>query len=188
MWTGVADDDIDVLSTRRLRLVPMSCELMQLIIAMHWRQVDEMLATTFPQEWREDGWTWLGDRLADGARDSRSLVWGTRLARLPTADPSQEQPVVAEVGFHGPPDSSGWVEIGYRVVAGCRRQGFAEEAVSALLVWAGHCDVVGVKASVDPENVPSITLLRKLSFIESGAYRHEALGEQLIFRRDSTIW
>jgi ribosomal-protein-alanine N-acetyltransferase len=43
---------------------------------------------------------------------------------------------VAEIGFHGPPDESGSVEIGYRVVTGYRRRGFAEEGSCQLLDWA----------------------------------------------------
>lgn len=172
-----------VVYTRRLVLHPMSCELMRLIIAEDWAAAGAVLGTSFPQEWRRDGWGWLGPRVAEGEESPDLLIWGTRLARAVDAHGSVRGPVIAEAGFHGPADGSGWVEIGYRVVEGCRRRGFAEEAVTGLLEWASRHAVVGVKASVSPGNIASGTMLRKLGFAETGSYRHEDLGEQLIFRR-----
>lgn len=63
-------------------------------------------------------------------------------------------------------------EIGYALVPGYRRSGYAFEALSALL----HCllhdlDLGLVVAGVDPENVPSIRLLEKLGFCAEGLRR-----------------
>jgi [ribosomal protein S5]-alanine N-acetyltransferase len=179
-----------VVRTRRLILQPMSCELMRAIIAADWAAAGALLGTAFPNEWRQDGWNWLGPRVTEGEQDPSLCVWGTRLARAIDANGSGRGGVIAEVGFHGPPDRSGWVEIGYRVVEACRRRGFAEEAVTGLLEWASRRAVIGVKASTRPGNIESATLLRKLGFAESGSYRHEELGEQVIFRRglDQLLW
>ena len=168
-----------VLHTRRLVLEPMSCALMRAVLDRDWDGAGELLGADFPPEWRADGWAWLAPRLADGERDPALLGWGTRLAR----PAGEEGAVLAEVGFHGPPDAEGWAEIGYRTVAAHRRQGIAEEAVSALLGWAAARGVVGVRASVDPDNAASAALLAKLGFAAAGAYRHEVLGEQVLFRR-----
>lgn len=172
-----------VVCTRRLVLVPMSCELMRLVMAKEWAATTRLLGTSFPHEWRQDGWDWLAPRVAEGEHDPRLLGWATRLARMADADGLGSGPVVAEAGFHGPPDSEGWVEIGYRVVADRRRRGFATEAASALLGWAVERGVTGVKASVSPENAASSNLLLTLGFTEAGSYRHDVLGEQRIFRR-----
>src|SRR5438046_2265163 len=88
---------------------------------------------------------------------------------------------VAEVGFHGPPDDDGWVEIGYRVVTGYRRRGLAEEACRGLLDWAFTQGVDGVRAAISPDNEASARLAQKLGFAHAGRARHEVLGEQLIF-------
>ena len=160
----------------------MSCALMRAIIAADWAAAGALRGTDFPNEWRQDGWNWLGSaRELESERDPSLCVWGTRLARAVDANGSGRGGVVAEVGFHGPPDRSGWVEIGYRVLEACRRRGFAEEAVTGLLAWASRHAVIGVKASISPGNIESGTFLRKLGFAESGSYRHEELGEQLIF-------
>ncbi len=169
-----------VLITERTRLVPMSMAVMQSVVAGDWSTVEELLGSAFPEEWREDGWAWLSGRIADGALDPGLLVWGTHLVRLVDHVGAGIGPVVAEAGFHGPPDADGWVEIGYRVVEARRREGFAREVVSALLRWASQRQVSGVRASVAPGNDPSLGLLRSLGFVETGAYRHQVLGDLLL--------
>ena len=175
----------ETVCTDRLVLVPMSVDLVRSILRKDWLTAKRLLGTEFPREWREDGWRWLEPQADEGEHDDRFVVWGTRLAFATAADDVDEGrgAVVAEVGFHGPPDTDGWVEIGYRVVASRQREGLAEEAARALLTWAGVAGVSGVKASVSPHNAASIGLLRKLGFIDAGCYEHESLGKQLVFRR-----
>lgn len=165
--------------TQRLAMTPMSCEVMRAIMAADWQQADRLLGTPFPVEWHNDGWEWLAPRVVEGDHDARLLDWGTRLVRLTDS----WGPVVAEVGFHGPPDGDGWVEIGYRVVTGYRRRGFAEEASRGLLDWALTRGVAGVRAAITPTNEASARLAQKLGFARVGGAWHEALGEQLIFER-----
>lgn len=163
--------------TPRLAMTPMSCEVMREIMAADWQQADRVLGSPFPTEWHIDGWEWLAPRVVEGEHDARSLDWGTRLVRLIHG----RRPVVAEVGFHGPPDGHGWVEIGYRVVTGYRRRGFAEEACRGLLDWALARRVAGVRAAISPDNEASTGLAQKLGFARAGSAWHEVLGEQLIF-------
>jgi RimJ/RimL family protein N-acetyltransferase len=42
--------------------------------------------------------------------------------------------VIGDIGFRGPPDAAGIVEIGYSVVAGRRRRGYATEADEGVSV------------------------------------------------------
>ena len=170
--------------TVRLALVPMSSQVVRAVLQKEWTVARHLLGTPFPLEWRDDGWQWLEWQATRGESDERFIVWGTRLAFPVTVDVGADSgPVVAEVGFHGPPDSEGWVEIGYRVVAEYRRRGLAEEATAALLAWAVAHGVTGVRASVSPDNAASIGLLGKLGFTAAGSHRHPILGEQLGFRR-----
>lgn len=163
--------------TQRLAMTPMSCEVMREIMAAHWQHVHGVLGSPLPTEWHNDGWEWLAPRVVEGEHDARLLDWGTRLVRLIPG----RGPVVAEVGFHGPPDGDGWVEIGYRVVAGYRRRGFAEEACRGLLDWAFARGVAGVRAAMSPDNQASTQLAQKLGFARAGSSWHEVLGGQLIF-------
>jgi RimJ/RimL family protein N-acetyltransferase len=108
-----------------------------------------------------------------------------QLLRQP-ADRSEGEPVVVgESGFHGPPDDEGRVEIGYMVITSYRRRGFAEEAVRALMAWAAREHGINrFRASIGPQNIPSLSLIRKLGFVQAGTHQHEQLCEQLIFHRD----
>jgi RimJ/RimL family protein N-acetyltransferase len=47
-----------------------------------------------------------------------------------------DQRVIGDVGFMGPPDATGAVSVGCAIAEDARRQGFATEALSALLRWA----------------------------------------------------
>ena len=60
--------------------------------------------------------------------------------------------VIGDIGFHGPPDSSGTVVIGYGLAPGARGQGYATEALAALIEWAlmqPEVNVVNADAALD---------------------------------------
>ena len=46
--------------------------------------------------------------------------------------------VVGDIGFSGPLGSDGVVAVGYSVIPGSRRRGYATEAERALIGWALH--------------------------------------------------
>lgn len=77
--------------------------------------------------------------------------------------------VVGDVGFLGPPDEAGTVEIGYSVIPGRRRRGYATEAARAIVEWAlSQPGVHGVVAGCDSDNVPSIRTLERVGFRRTG--------------------
>jgi ribosomal-protein-alanine N-acetyltransferase len=79
------------------------------------------------------------------------------------------QAVVGDIGFHGPPDSEGSVEIGYSVMPDRRGRGYATEAASALVAWAAsQPGVRTVIATCDTDNVASIRTLERLGFDRVG--------------------
>jgi ribosomal-protein-alanine N-acetyltransferase len=82
--------------------------------------------------------------------------------------------VVGDAGFHGPPDDRGTIEIGYFVVPGRRRRGYATEAAGALVEWAtAQPPVRSIVAGCARDNVPSICTLERVGFLRTG----EANGE-----------
>lgn len=181
---GASDRGVhsETVHTDRLVLVPMSVHVVRSILRRDWSTARRRIGCEFPHEWREDGWRWLEPQADKGEHDDRYVAWGTRLAfaREPGVLAEGYAAVLAEVGFHGPPDSEGWAEIGYRVVARYRRRGLAEEAVGALLRWASVNGALGIKASVSPSNSASIALLRKLGFTVAGGREHDTVGKQVI--------
>ncbi|MGH8987325.1 MAG: GNAT family N-acetyltransferase [Acidimicrobiales bacterium] len=82
--------------------------------------------------------------------------------------------VVGDIGFHGPPDDAGTVEVGYSVTPGRRGRGYATEAAVALVAWASsQPNVQAIVAGCDPDNVPSVHTLERAGFSRTG----EADGE-----------
>jgi len=63
-----------------------------------------------------------------------------------------------------------------------RRRGYAEEATRAMISWAGEQPGVrGIRASVSPDNEPSLNLVRKLGFVQTGSQIDEIDGLELVF-------
>ena len=92
--------------------------------------------------------------------------------------------VIGHSGFHGPPDEAGEVEISYTVLPELRGRGLAGELLDALLEWcAARDDVRSVRASISPDNTPSLALVRRRGFERVGEQIDEEDGLEWIFRR-----
>jgi RimJ/RimL family protein N-acetyltransferase len=72
--------------------------------------------------------------------------------------------VVGDVGWFGPPDDQGEVEIGYGLAPSARGQGIGTQAVGMLLAWVAERGAVRVRAEVEPGNAASFRLLERLGF------------------------
>jgi len=73
---------------------------------------------------------------------------------------------VGGIGFFGPPDAEGAVEIGYGLVESARGHGFAGAAVTQVLAIAAANGVKVVRASTEPANHPSSRVLERAGFCE----------------------
>jgi len=77
--------------------------------------------------------------------------------------------VVGSIGFFGPPspavDGVPETEVGYGLVEPARGQGYATEALGALLAGT-DAEGVRIRASVAPDNQASIRVLAKAGFTE----------------------
>jgi ribosomal-protein-alanine N-acetyltransferase len=97
----------------------------------------------------------------------------------------KENPIAIGItGFKGKPSSDGTVEVGYSVCEQFQRNGYASEAVRALLDYAfSHPAVSRVIAETLPDLAPSIKVMEKngLKFIgngsEDGVIRYELKRE-----------
>lgn len=159
----------------------MSPALMVALQAGDSPQAERLIGAPLPAEWRDEDWQWLGGRAEQAETDSTTPSWFPRLLLLRPGPADPAPLVVGNAGFHGPPDVDGRVEIGYAVVSEHRRQGFAEEAVRALLDWAREQGVSRFQAGISPSNVPSLNLVRKLGFVRVGSRQsHDA--EEWVFQ------
>ncbi len=73
--------------------------------------------------------------------------------------------VIGDVGFHGPPDDRGRVEIGYHVVPELRGRGIATTAVRQILgiAWTGGARTIS--ADTDRSNLASQRVLSHCGFV-----------------------
>lgn len=165
------------IETRRMRLVSLSAQLLETLLQRDRGRAAELLHARLPAEWpADDDDGLLRLRLTQLGADPESQRWLLRVMVLKSTDD-----VVGHIGFHGPPDDLGFVEIGYSVLPAWRRRGLAREAVIAMLEAAAHDGVVRFRASIGPWNEPSLALTRRLGFLQAGVQWDEEDGEEYVF-------
>ena len=75
---------------------------------------------------------------------------------------SSDEMVVGDIGFHGPPNRRRSVTVGYGLAPGARRQGYATEALRAVLAWAlAQPEVASVEADTTHANLPSQRVMER---------------------------
>ena len=98
----------------------------------------------------------------------------------------RQQVAVGRAGYHGPPDPSGMVEIGYAVDPAYRRRGYARAALEALLQRAARePQVRTVRVTISPDNVASYRLASQYGFTEVGEQWDNEDGLEIIYEVDA---
>jgi RimJ/RimL family protein N-acetyltransferase len=164
--------------TDRLDLLPMSLELMETLVRGDLESARSMVGYRIPADWPHAMESVLRFRIAIARVQPETLPLLLRVMVL-RADP---QVAVGRIGFHGPVDDAGMLEIGYEVFTAYRRQGYAREAVVGMFRWAqGDPAVLRFRASVSPQNAPSRNLVVGLGFTEVGSQWDDEDGEETLF-------
>ncbi|MBP2707783.1 GNAT family N-acetyltransferase [Microbispora sp. RL4-1S] len=121
-------------------------------------------------------WVWRY-RINQLTSNPGSAGW---LTRAVVAEP--EGVVVGYAGFHGPPDETGMVEIGYSVAPSHRRQGYARTILTELMRRAAaESGVRTARVTISPENTASLATISGFGFVEVGEQWDEVDGLELIF-------
>jgi ribosomal-protein-alanine N-acetyltransferase len=171
------------IASPRLALVSFSPRAMRAVLDGDLEIAEDELGAAVPRGLRERLGELFERRLADVDRDPSVLPWMARAMVL--TDNLGARRVIGSVGFHGAPNEDGQVEIGYHVEPGFRRRGFATEAVRALLEWAAaEHGIRRFRASVLPSNEPSLAVVARLGFRQTGVRWDELDGEELVFELD----
>jgi RimJ/RimL family protein N-acetyltransferase len=98
----------------------------------------------------------------------------------------RHQVAVGRAGYHGPPDRSGMVEIGYAVDPAYRRRGYARAALEALLQRAARePQVRTVRVTISPDNAASYQLASQYGFTEVGEQWDDQDGLEIIYEVDA---
>jgi RimJ/RimL family protein N-acetyltransferase len=176
--------DVPPIRSRRLELVSLSRQVLEALLDGRRGDAEAGLSVPLPTEWLDrELESFLRLRLGQMQRDSESqpwLVYGVVRRR--------DRRMIGHAGFHGPPGSwgigPGKVELGYTILPPYRGRGYATEAAEALMSWAGSQGIRRFVASVSPENQPSLAIVRKLGFVQTGKQWDEEDGLELVFELD----
>ncbi|MEH2181661.1 GNAT family N-acetyltransferase [Nostoc sp.] len=147
------------ITTQRLELLPCSLEVAQAVVTRNKPQVEKLLGVWVPDDWYAsevlDFFPMYAQMLVD---DPSQLGWGIWLM-IHVADST----LIGDLGFGGKPDRTGTVEMGYEVLSAYRQQGFAFEAVKALVDFAfTQPELKRIIAHSPEDHVASIRILEKL--------------------------
>lgn len=162
----------------------MSPEFMRASLAGDLAFASLLISAELPATWPGRTGRTMRYRLDQLSLDPLSQPW--LLRAMIVREPLRR--VIGHIGFHDPPDADRRVEVGYRVDADYRRQGFAFEAVQSLFAWANaEHDICRFRASIAPDNAPSLALARKLGFVQTGSQWDEEDGEELVFELELSV-
>lgn len=163
----------------RFELVSMSLRFMAALAAHDVDRSSQEIGATVPTDMPGDLEHFLEYRISQLRDDPSIQPW---LGRVIVIDDNGGRRVIGSIGFHGPPDENGRVEVGYRVEPEHRRQGVATEVVQALFDWANReHGVTRFRAATAPDNIASQAVLARFGFRQVGVQMDEIDGLELVF-------
>jgi RimJ/RimL family protein N-acetyltransferase len=161
-----------MLETEHLRLYEFTAEFIAALYASR-DKLEALLGASLPKNWPVDPSLlpdWLG-RLSANPSLTGWLDW--------LFIEKNSGFVIGDGGFKGAPNRRGAVEIGYEILPQYQNNGYATEAVRALLAWAfGHPSVRAVTALTLPGASASQRVLSKNGFVFREV-EETASGEEL---------
>ena len=176
--------DVPVIRSARLDLVSLSPLILEALLDGRRGDAEAELSAALPVDWpHADVEPFLRLRLGQLAQDPELQPWLVRaLVRR------QDGTMIGHAGFHGPPGTGGLApgkaELGYTVFPAFRGRGYATEAALALMEWAGGRGIRRFVASVGPLNAPSLAIVSKLGFVQTGEQWDDEDGLELVFELD----
>jgi GNAT superfamily N-acetyltransferase len=168
---------VTAIGTPRLALLSLDSAAIELLLAGDEVAAGERLGCVLPDDLGRAAEGLLRLRLHDVRTAPAAQPWLLRIIAL-RGTPRR---MVGFVGFHGPPDGAGRVEVGYEVLPEHRRRGYGLEATRGILEWARGQGASHFLASVSPDNAASQGLVGKLGFRRAGSQWNPIDGTELIF-------
>ena len=150
-----------MIKTKRLKIYPSTREQMEEFIAF---QSDENLKAAYSEM--------LSDSLAHLKQWNWYAIWMIEL---------ENGTHIGELCFKGL-DENGVTEIGYGISKPFQNQGFASEAVQAVVTWAlKEPHVTAIESETDADNISSQRVLGKCGFKPNGKMGQE--GPRYVLRK-----
>lgn len=173
-----------MIQSDRLDLILMTPTFWEAALSGDQEQAAQLLGVPIPA----DFWPvshFIEMRLAQVRRNPALLPWLGRAMVLRSSST-----MVGTISFHMAPEPEsvrplgpGGVEIGYTVFPQFRRQGYATEALQALMNWAQQQGVTRFILSISPHNQPSLRIAAHFGFVKIGTQIDEEDGLEEIYER-----
>lgn len=175
--------------SERLNLISMTAEFLEASLNRDVQAVTQWLGSTPPDEWLQTQ-DWPQMRLQQLRADPVLQPWLLRAVILRATGE-----MIGHVGFHTAPNpdylqpyAPGGVEMGYTIYPAFRQQGYATEAVAALMAWATQEHRVSrFVLSISPRNLPSRRIAAHFGFRKVGSHVDEIDGPEDIFLLENAI-
>ncbi|MCC6453464.1 MAG: GNAT family N-acetyltransferase [Caldilineaceae bacterium] len=171
------------IQSERLDLLPMTAAFLSASLAGDIAKAEKLLGRTLPPEWLHDEGL-MRIRLGQLRFKPMLQPWLLRAVILRATGG-----MIGHIGFHTAPGAAylqtiapGGVEMGYTIFPAFRRQGYATEAVAALMRWAmQEQNVQRFVLSISPGNNPSLRIANHFGFRKVGSHMDEEAGLEDIF-------
>jgi [ribosomal protein S5]-alanine N-acetyltransferase len=176
-------DQVLYIQTQRLELLPCSLEVAQAAIAKNAPLVEKYLAAFVPEDWyNAEVQSFLPKYIEMLQADSSQLGCGVWLM-IRTDDST----LIGDLGFGGKSEGQE-LELGYEVLKAYRNQGYATEAVQALIDFAfTQLEAKKIIAHTPEDNVASIQIMEKLEMRNLGIVEVPDLPGMKVFRWELTL-
>jgi [ribosomal protein S5]-alanine N-acetyltransferase len=164
-----------------IELRPMTPEFLEAVLDGRREEAASLLGIELFDEFPSEGEKgFLGLRLRQMRNDERFQTWCPHAIALGGQ-------MIGHAGYHGPPGVNSKhdpeaVEFGYRIFPPYRGRGYATEAARMLMDLAEERAAIRrFVLSVGPQNQPSLAIIRKLGFTQTGEHMDEEDGRELVF-------
>ncbi|MER5962641.1 GNAT family N-acetyltransferase [Streptomyces sp. NPDC002057] len=170
-------------TTRRVRFVELNARALRALADGDLAAGSAEAGIALDEHFVGDRARWIfGYRAKQLAEDPSAAPW---LARAAVSEP--DGVVIGDAGFHGPPDETGTVEVGFTVAPGHRRRGYARAMLRALLTRAAaEPGVRTVRARARADNEASLATIAGFGFTRVGEQGNEQDGLVLVFELPAT--
>jgi RimJ/RimL family protein N-acetyltransferase len=169
-----------------IELRPMTPEFLEAALDGRTEEAARLIGAELPEDFlRERGRRFFAMRLKQMRSDARFLQWCPHVVVA-------EGRMIGHAGYHGPPgvnanNDETAVEIGYVIEPPFRGQGHATAAAAELMRLAEDRGVRHYIASVSPNNDPSLAIVRKLGFVQTGERMDDEDGLELVFELERPV-
>jgi ribosomal-protein-alanine N-acetyltransferase len=158
----------------------MTPEFLEAVLDSRLDEAAALIAAALPEDFpRDRERRFLELRLRQMRSDERFLEWCPYAVVL-------RGRMIGHAGYHGPPGRNATqnpdaVEFGYTIEPAYRGRGYATDAANQLMRTAEERGITQFVLSSSPDNEPSLAIIRKLGFVQTGEAMDDEDGLEYVF-------